>query len=212
MILLSLSGEADDEMLDRCLTVMVVHSQGGALQDRGMSAAITTLIRSGFPKRGQVLRRMWQTPRGLKLARGIALGSLPFRQSQQSPVFLFMADYVRLEAYEDHISDEEEEMVWAIGEDAWAAYEDGSLSTAGILQIGMAWTGVAGRLGWAGAAEKLEPSLRGRMAYVLGRMYARRDKMDDATRLLDQAVELLPADSLAGKAAKAERERLKGKE
>ena len=49
-----------------------------------------------------------------------------------------------------------------------------------MLQLALSWKGTTNFLGWGGLAPKLEPSLRGPIALVLGHQYRRLNKPADS--------------------------------
>jgi len=60
------------------------------------------------------------------------------------------------------------------------AFRKGELSKPQMLQLALSWKGTTNFLGWGGLAPKLEPSLRGPIALVLGHQYRRLNKPADS--------------------------------
>ena len=100
----------------------------------------------------KVLRQMWQRPRGRALARDIAYRSIAPADYYQSPIFLIVSEKFYQEAMPAQITMDEEETVWNGVRHTFRSYVSGKTTSAQLFQLAMAWKGVTGLFGWAGAA------------------------------------------------------------
>src|SRR5947207_3077210 len=76
---------------------------------------------------------------------------------------------MRENALPANASVEQEELTWQISEKVFdAAVTTGKLGKSEVLALALTWKGVTGNFGWAGVAPKLDPGLRGPLAYVMG--------------------------------------------
>ena len=72
-----------------------------------------------------------------------------------------------------------------------------------MLQLALSWKGTTNFLGWGGLAPKLEPSLRGPIALVLGHQYRRLNKPADSLAAFKIAAADAPEGSTLRKLAQA---------
>ena len=94
---------------------------------------------------------------------------------------LMFQEIFRDEAFSGHYTPEQEELVWrAVGDLYTALCRTGKLDKLKILQFIWAWKGMSNFLGWGGLSPKLEPGLRGPLAYVIGHRYFQLKQPDDA--------------------------------
>lgn len=152
-----------------------------------------------------LFRQMWRSPRGRALADDFAFDRLTGSQRYQLPIELGAAELVRMEALGRDLTAEQVDLVARTARDFYLAIiERGTLGKAQLAQLALAWKGVGGGLGWAGAAPALEADLRGRAAYFLAHRYLKLGRRADAEKLFREAMVAAP-DSPAAKLAQADR-------
>jgi hypothetical protein len=132
-----------------------------------------------------VLRGAWRTPNGKDCARRIAFLDAAPAEYSLLPAVAGMAERMRQDALGGTTSPEQDEVVWQATRTCFDFMQKGKLSQAHLLQLAFAWKGQTGFVGWGGAAAKLDPALRGPLAYVLGHRYLRLKSADQKVRRAD---------------------------
>jgi tetratricopeptide (TPR) repeat protein/predicted Ser/Thr protein kinase len=156
----------------------------------------------------ETLRAMWRTPRGRAYARKIAFRDLTFPEFIRGPVYLTGVEILRLGALAGPASPEQEELIWGAVQDMFNGLTSGKVEKFQFLQVGLAWKGQVGQLGWAGVSGKLAPSLRGPLAYLLGHRYLRLNRPADAPMFFRTALADAAPGSALQRLAQAELDRL----
>lgn len=200
MILGGLSGAITDEDTDRILAQMITYIAG----DQSLGVFKDTLH---LPP--PLLIEAWQSPRGRDTARKMSFRSVPLSEFIRLPAVLVVTQIFIRDGLPDAPTEDQRELVWQVADDAYRAYfVSGTIGARQAFPLVVAWKGLTGPLGWAGVANSLDPSLRGKIAYVLGHRYARLSKPDEALSLFRTALADAPAESLLQKLAQAEVDRL----
>jgi hypothetical protein len=86
-------------------------------------------------------------------------------------------------------SDEQEELLWHVADEAFALYASGKLNTVQAGQVALAWKGTTNVFGWKGVAPTLPPSVRAGIAYVLGFRYRKIGKPKEAADFFQTAID-----------------------
>jgi tetratricopeptide (TPR) repeat protein len=203
-IVASLSGELRDEDADQ----MVDEGVGRVADFIPLAAYFKRRLVSPAEVRG-VLREMWCSPRGGDYARRIAYLELPFNEHYgiQLPVAFYEA--IRQGAFGGNLSVDQDAFTWQLCYDLWLGYQQGRLRPdQGLLAI-LTWTGTTtGFLGWDSLAPTLEPSLRARLAYVMGRRYLQAHKPKEADQFFRAVLNETAPGSPLHLLAEAERKRM----
>jgi hypothetical protein len=122
---------------------------------------------------------------------------------------VLLAEYLHQEAMPGALPDEQRKLLEDFSEKAWNFYCTEKWTTATTQQLGRAWEGDTGALGWESLSKALGDDLRRPAAYVLGRRCAGvLKKPDKARELLQAALKDAPADSPLSRMAQAELDRL----
>src|SRR6266446_860274 len=171
LIMASLTDDLDDAEAAAMLGHLVAAAGGESLV-----AGFVKLV----PVPPRVWREMWRTPRGRGYARQIAFRDLPFADYVRLPVYLTAAELMHQGALPGTLSPDQDQLIWQLTQDVFAAYNQGKLSNVQILQAAAAWKGTTNVFGWDGLAPTLNRALRGPAAYLLGQRYRRVLKRPDA--------------------------------
>ncbi len=152
-----------------------------------------------------VFCEMWRTPRGRDIARGFAYESLSFQDRTRLPLLLGAATYVQQSAVGKSLTPEDEALVWQVLETQFDQFfRESRITSAQAVQLGLAWKGTSGFLGWGGVAPQLERELRAQLAYIMGHRYIRLGQTSQAAKFFETSQRDAPADSLTAQlAAKA---------
>jgi hypothetical protein len=132
-----------------------------------------------------VLRGAWRTPNGKECARRFAFLDAAPAEYNLLPAVAGVAERMRQDALGGATSPEQDEVVWQATRTCFDFMQKGKLSQAHLLQLAFAWKGQTGFVGWGGVAPKLDPALRGPLAYVLGHRYQRLKSTDQKVRRAD---------------------------
>jgi hypothetical protein len=147
----------------------------------------------------------WQSPKGKAAAEKMAYKSLSWNDYLELPATVVGFAVVKHGALPAKTSQEQEELVWQTAASAWRQYQrTGKLTKDHAYALAPLWLGFAGKEGWAAVAPKLDTSLRGPLAYVLGQRMLRHKKYADARALFQAAARDAPADSPLARLAQAE--------
>jgi hypothetical protein len=106
------------------------------------------------------------------------------------------------------------QVVWGTTQTCLDFYYQGKVTQGQLFQLALTWrNGATGNLGWGGAAPKLEPTLRGSLAYIFGQLFQRRGRpKDEVLMFFRTALKDAPAASPMQRLAQQEVTRLAGKE
>jgi hypothetical protein len=138
--------------------------------------------------RPSMLRASWRTPRAREVARHIALRDVSFAEIARWPLFVGWIRFVHEVCFTaaDTLSPDQDELLWRMSEEIYAAYREGTLTDRYFLPFGAIAAGNphAPGMGWREVATLLEklPKLRGPLAYVFGQRYVK--KGDPKTALM----------------------------
>jgi hypothetical protein len=169
-----------------------------------------------------VARRLCRSPRGHDFARRLAfLGSTP-REFLREAMVVWVAETLREGAFPGAaLGPAQEALLWRTAEDAHAVYFTGRLRledlTAQLLPLLRLWMpdypafkayNLLGAPRWQDLARKLDPRLRGPVAYLFGHRFLLLRKPGDARAMFRHAVAEAPAGSELRRLAQAELDRL----
>jgi serine/threonine protein kinase/tetratricopeptide (TPR) repeat protein len=155
-------------------------------------------------------REMWRSPRGHELARKMAFRELTFAEFVRVPLVLYAYETIRRGMSPDALPEEQDALVWKLSEDSFNALIAGTFTKQHVMKFGLAWSGVSGPLGWKGLESSLDASLRGRIAFVMGRRYASNLKQPEvAAEIFRTARDQAGSDTQLRRLAEAELNRMK---
>ena len=148
-----------------------------------------SLLREQFISAGRmrkVMSKVWRTPRGRDLAKKLAFGELPLVDYGRLPGLLIGYQYIRDGAFSDHLTTEQDAVVWQTAHDVYELVCSNRIGMAEILALAMTWKGQTGGLGWGSLSKPLqdEKGVRGRLAYVLAHRLLAINKPAEAALLL----------------------------
>jgi hypothetical protein len=107
---------------------------------------------------------------------------------------------------------EQDEVIWQAVRTVLDRFYQGKLTQAQLFQLALTWgKGTVNSFGWAGVAPKLEPALRGPLAYIFGYRYVKLGRRDDALMFFRTALQDAPANSALQRLARQEIDRLSTK-
>ncbi len=135
-----------------------------------------------------VMRQAFARPHGRAVARQIALRELPpddLIRSAAGAVFVAAVDQMLTNT---RLSPEQESLMVRLADDLYAAYYSGKLSRRDVLPLALTWKGLSNRMGWAGVAPSLDPTLRGPLAYLFGLRFLHLNRPEDAAQFFQSAV------------------------
>ncbi len=136
------------------------------------------------------LKEMWQTPRGRDIAGKIAFHEVAFSESVRLPFLLAVSETMRRGAFAGELAADQDALLWKLSEELFELWVHDKLSQTQVLQLGLAWKGVTGFLGWDAVAPTLPAAQRGPLAYVFGQRLLRRSQPREARTLLTTARDL----------------------
>ena len=145
-------------------------------------------FRGFFPVSKDTLMKTWQGPRGLEMARQLALRDVPWTIYQKMPAIVMGVGILHQGAFAANPTPDQEALSWKIAGDLDQAYfiDDGHWQNPGL------WPGhhLDGRHAPSGLEQHgeglAEPPMRGPLAYVFGARYLHHLKNSD------EAAPLLP--------------------
>lgn len=151
-----------------------------------------------------VLREMWRSPRGRELARQMAFLDLAPREFFRQPAYLGVAEKFRQDVLRQPPTAEQEAEIWEAITTVGGAVLDREVRMNQMIQLGLAYKGTAGFLGWGGVAPALPPRLRAPAAYLLGLRYITLKDPKEAANFFRTAIRDAPAESRLRRLAQAE--------
>ncbi len=102
------------------------------------------------------------------------------------PLIALIYEKFRQDLFGGKPTDAQDEVCWkAIG--GASNLFSGKLSRTHLLQLGMAWKGSTGVLGWAGVASAIPGEDRSRIAYLVGVRYLKLNKQKEAREMFRKA-------------------------
>ncbi|HUY34039.1 MAG TPA: protein kinase family protein [Pirellulales bacterium] len=156
LILSSLIGEVTDAEAERLMTsLFALFAEASPLAALGNAARLPPTV----------IREMWRTPRGHAAAWKIAFHEVSLGDFSRLAAVVMGSETARQVAFGGQVTPEQETLVWDLTDDFYTAFMSGKISHTQALQCVMSWKGIMNFAGWGGLA----PTLRGPMAYVLGR-------------------------------------------
>jgi tetratricopeptide (TPR) repeat protein/predicted Ser/Thr protein kinase len=184
---------------------------GGQAPGKETEAFYKKMVGQLFPITPAILKNMWRSRRGQEYARHLAFLDIPLAESVLVPMVLLVTEILRDKAFPDGATPEQETVLEETGDRMYGAYFDGRMDLARCFQFMMAAKGILNEFGWAGVAPSLDAATRGPTAYVLGHIYLRLKRPDDAAKLFQTAVTDAPPDSPLRRMAQNELDRLQRK-
>ena len=156
-----------------------------------------------------VLREMWRTPQGHKLARQIAFRDLPFPDYAHRPFFLWAVETMHTDAMPGNLSADQRTLLEELVRQLWSAAVARRITRLQGFGLLAAWKGEAGQFGWSGATAGMDPALRGPLAYLGGKRLSHLGRpKESALALFRTALNDAPPDSRLRRLAQAELDRL----
>jgi len=181
---------------------------GGQASGKEAEAFYKKMMGQLFPITPAILKNMWRSRRGQEYARHIAFLDIPLAEAVRVPVVLMGTEIFRDKAFPDGATPEQETVMEEVSDRIYGAYFDGRMDLVRCIQFMMAAKGTLNEFGWAGVAPSLDAATRGPTAYVLGHIYLRLKRPDDAAKLFQTAVTDAPPDSPLRRMAQNELDRL----
>jgi hypothetical protein len=100
-------------------------------------------------------------------------------------------------------------LIWKVASDLYAEWAAGRMSDDMVVQLVLTWTDSFAGFAWAGLRNRLKPSIRGPLAYILGHRFLQLKNSGDAARFFQEDLADAPADSTLRRLSEAELDRLK---
>jgi len=169
------------------------------------------LMAEAFKMTPAAMNALWRQPRGLDVARTTAFLNVPLSQIAGGPLSLLLYGMVQ-QGVPRPLTDEEDRILWETSRRGFEEFRKGNFGITKVGQLGMAFRGQTGRLGWGGLTADLVPDIRGPMAYFLAFQFENLNKGDEAVKLWQLALKDAPADSALKKLAAQELEKRSRKE
>jgi tetratricopeptide (TPR) repeat protein len=155
------------------------------------------------------LQGIWRSPRGREVAWKFAFLDIePVDYFRLMPT-LVAYERIRQDLFAGQPTKEQDDLIWKTMSSVVNLACERKLTKPQMLQVAMAWKGVAGTFGWAGVAGALPPEVRGPSAYLMGLKYLKTGKTEDAKKILRDALEVAAADSPLRKLVSYELAKLK---
>jgi serine/threonine protein kinase len=154
------------------------------------------------------LLSMWRTRRGRAWERKIVFRDLSLSDYYLVPLFLLGAETLHQKALPHNLSQDQDDMTWGLVRRTHAAYVAGKLRQEHIVLMVALWK-TRSTLLWPGLKAKLEPGLRGPLAYLLGCRRARDNKPTEAASLFGDALSAAAPGSPLQRLAQAELDSLR---
>jgi tetratricopeptide (TPR) repeat protein len=202
LIMASLANDLSESEADK-----VFHKLVEALAGDSMPAKLAGM----FKISGSLFRDMWRSDRGRLFAQRVASRSFSIADHFRIPALLMVAEKFHQDAMPGKISKEQDDILWDTVTRGFEAYAKGKLDQIQVMQLALAWKGTFNFLGWGGVAGKLDPALRGPLAYVMGHRYLRLGKPKEAATFFRTALADAPANSALRRLAQVEIDRTKVK-
>ncbi|MCY3023104.1 MAG: protein kinase [Planctomycetota bacterium] len=214
----ALSGTLQQEHMD---TILAAYGERGEGSRAASSKASTLfdMLRSVYESAGsdlmatafditpETIVKLWQQPRGREVTRAVAFQSVPLSDLVGGPMCLLLYGTAQ-RGMPRPLTDDEDKILWDAAWKGFGGLRDGKLGLPQIAQLGMAFMGETGSLGWGGLAAKLSPDVRGPMAYFLGYRFEVLARGDDALAFWQMALKDAPAGSALRQLAERELKRI----
>ncbi len=171
LILCALCDELSDTQVE-ALETRLFDQMGAVMQGTGVKATLQVFLPELTPHHaGPVLRGMWQTEEGRRLAHQIAFRELSLPELHQRVLVFGMVALVQHHVLPHRLTEDEETLLRKLGNDFYRTAATGNLRKKHMLaftQLGFCWRNQPSFLGWDVPARMFEPHLRGPMAYFVG--------------------------------------------
>ena len=173
----------------------------------GSQAAMLNFLdaKNTFRSSAVVINRMWHTPKGKEIARRMVLQTCSLQQYIYAPVQVFAAEMIREEAIGAKTTPDQEELLWKLSEDVFAAFTSGKLTDVQAIQLAILWKRGPTFLGGIEIIKGFDPALRGPTAYFMGLRFQRLGRPAEAA--FRMAAESAPANSTLERLTRIEREK-----
>jgi tetratricopeptide (TPR) repeat protein len=159
-----------------------------------------------------VFREAYRTPHGKEAARRQAFRLVTLAEFVRLPEQPLLAEMMRQGSLPNRPTPEQDDLLWEAAGGLLDLYLGGRLSTAQVFQLGLAWKGQAGPLGWEGVKGTLPAAVRGPLAYIAGCRYVNvRNQPADAEKMFRTALADAAPGSPLARLAQAELDRMKAK-
>ena len=156
-----------------------------------------------------VFNNMCSTEFGRAKARQIAFQQIDFREFIRYPMYLFCVELVRRGAFGGELTPQQQQLAWEAAQHSCRGVESGEIPQVSLGQLLATWEFQTGFVGWGGVKKSLDPTVRGKIAYVLGYRFLQRGNSEDAREFFrtarqdgkavgDQRLEELADEALQG--------------
>ncbi len=135
-----------------------------------------------------IMQQAFARPHGRAVARQIALRQLPPDDLIRSSAGAVLVGAVDQLLADGRLLPEQEALVVRLADDLYTAYYAGKLSRPHVLPLALTWKGLSNRMGWAGVAPSLDPTVRGPFAYLFGLRFLRLNRPAVAEQFFQSAV------------------------
>ncbi len=204
LVLRSLCDQVDDEFTKRFMANVF-----GAAGNSPLLRQAESLVDGATMS--QVLRRMWRSKLGRRLAEDFAFERGTLRDRIVVPMALAATEYANLTAYSSEMTDDEYALVFEHGlATAEKLIFAGELNVAQIAGLVVAWKGSTGTLGWTGVSPTLPPESRRFLTYLMAHRWHSRGDTAAAIKVLTEQFPGDNSDDSLARAARKDLDRLKG--
>ena len=194
LILGSLTGALSDLWAELMLQVLMERAESN------LPGVVVQEAKKLVPR--TLMRDMWLTPRRRTCARHLAFQDVTFAESQRIPWLLAPYESIRQAVFPGDLSADQDQVLWQLVSELHKAYTTEKVSMFQLGALLLTWKGNTGLLGWQGVAANLPGSLRGPLAYVIGRRYQQLKKPKEAESFYRTALKDALADSALHRLAK----------
>ena len=201
-MLCSLCKELTDKDVE-LVTARLMAQMGGILQGTGVKATVQFLLPELAPgNTGPVLREMWYTQEGQRLAQQVAFRQRPMPELYRTILGLSFARLVQRMLLPHELTPDEDEVLRKVTNDLYVSAVTAKLSKkqlADSVQLGFLWRNEFGAttfLSFDGAAKSLDPEARAPMSFFFGLRYQHVHRnQKQATAYFNRALKLAAPDS-----------------
>jgi tetratricopeptide (TPR) repeat protein len=202
-VYLFIAAARTDDLSDAEVLTIFAQLLNGLSEDARILRVTQTVLNQNAP----ALRAAWRTPRGREVARKLALREVTLPESYRLPLVLVGATWLQQSAMPVGLTPEQEALIWDTADRSYQAYSSGKLGLDQLFQLAATWKGTTTLL-WASATGKMEPALRGPIAYLFGQRFLRLNKPKDAETFFRAALTDAPPDSPLRQLTQTELKRL----
>jgi tetratricopeptide (TPR) repeat protein len=137
----------------------------------------------------------YQTPRGKNFIERLAFHQISYKGRLVEAFLHAVVALVRHSAITEGIPEEVEPAVWELMVATLDDFEKKKLNVAHLAQFIATYTGVTGRLGWAGLSPALRPNTIPGVAFIMGHRYRVLKRREDARMFFQIVIEKAPVHS-----------------